>query len=61
MLYAGVLMQNGALDEVEIWLSEAEPWLELIGDPASDAPAGMQVVDRDELIGCRDRRGPRSA
>ena len=49
MLYAGVLMQNGALDEVETWLSEAERWLELIGDPASDAPAGMQVVDRDEF------------
>lgn len=49
MLYAGVLMQNGSLIEVETWLDEADRWLELIRDSGADAPVGMQVVDRDEF------------
>jgi LuxR family maltose regulon positive regulatory protein len=49
MLYAGVLMQNGASQDVERWLDEADRWLDRIADAAPDAPDGMQVVDREEF------------
>lgn len=48
-VYAGILLSNGRLDGVDVWLRAAEAWRDAMQDQGDDIPAGMTFADRIEL------------